>query len=91
MRLLSDFHANLNKEKVGSLYRPANGTEGDMFFGGECKGCVYQSDYEGICLTELLCFCLSEDDPGYPIELQYGKDGQPCCRRKALLKAGQIK
>ena len=87
MKLYSDDHAEMCKKDAGKPYRPANGTEGDWFFEEECRGCIHQSDFEEyhICETESLSFRVSKYDPLYPIELQYGPDGQPCCRRKTLL------
>lgn len=87
MKLFSDDHAEMCKENAGKPYRPANGTEGDCFFEGECLGCIHQTDLNQnhICETESLSFWASKDDPLYPIELQYGPDGQPCCKRKTVL------
>lgn len=89
MNLFDKFLANLNKSKAGSLYCPSNGTEGDMFFYGECEGCTYRSSYEDYyyCLTEALCERFETSDPEYPVELQINADGQPCCRRKSVLSA----
>jgi hypothetical protein len=89
MNLFDDHLANLKKSDVGELYCPSNGTEGDMFFDGECEGCVYQSlhDEGDFCLTEFLCFYFETSDPEYPVELQINADGQPFCRRKSVLSA----
>jgi hypothetical protein len=87
MKLFTDDHAKMYEEDAGKPYRPSNGTEGDDFFREECRECINRSYYWGdnICETESLSFWFSDDDPLYPIELQYGPDGQPCCRRKTVL------
>ena len=88
MKLFTEFLANLNKERAGDTYRPANGTEGDMFFAGECQDCIHQTltlyTENHMCFTEAKSW-RDIDDEQYPIELQYGTDGQPCCRRKMTL------
>ena len=87
MKLFTDDHAERCKKYAGKPFRPANGTEGDDFFRRECRGCIHRSSYwaNDICETESLSFWFLASDELYPIELQYGPDGQPCCRRKTLL------
>lgn len=89
MKLFTEFLANLNKERAGDTYRPANGTEEDMFFGEECRRCIHQTNYgeNHICETEWESSINQKEDDDYPSELQYGNDGQPCCRRKTVLPA----
>lgn len=80
----------LAKSSSGKKYRPSNGTEGEIFFEGWCRQC--QNDKamrEGCDLDECddnercdiiaKTFAYDTEDAEYPIEWQYGKDGQPCC------------
>lgn len=87
MRLFANDNAEMNKKRAGEPYRPANVTEVDLFFGAECRDCIHQTDYKQnhVCETESLSFWVPRDHARYPIELQYGPDGQPCCRRKNVI------
>lgn len=89
MELFPDGLAERNKERDGHTYYPANGTEADMFFLGEYQECTHQSTDGYWCITENLSFINDRYDIMYPIELQYGIDGQPCCRRKTVLPGKQ--
>lgn len=82
--------ADMNAPNAGKKYRPNNGTEGECFFNAWCCKCQRdKSMREGIDLDECddneRCdiiantFCYDVDEPEYPVEWQYGKDGQPCC------------
>jgi hypothetical protein len=83
---------------AGKKYQPSNGTEGEIFISSWCGECARdKSAREGVDITECddneVCriigntFAYRVDDPEYPIEWQYDKDGQPCCT--AFVPAGQ--
>ena len=65
-----------------TLYRPSNGTEGLVFQDHFCVRCIYDGD-EG--RVAKYCDILSRtmiyeiEDPEYPREWIYDKDGQPIC------------
>ncbi len=72
------------------LYRPSNGTEGMIFYEGWCMHCARDKpmsegkDYDE-CSDDEICQIIARaggfdiDDPNYPLEWRYGKDGMPCC------------
>lgn len=82
--------AAMNVENAGQKYRPSNGTEGDCFFSAWCRQCARDkalgegADFDD-CEEGDLCDIIAKTyqypatDDQYPIEWQYGKDGQPCC------------
>lgn len=89
--------AELHARRSGEKYRPSNGTEGDCFFAAWCRRCardaamregadIDQCDDNERC--EIIGNSMAFDigDPEYPVEWQYGKDGQPCCT--AFVHAG---
>lgn len=89
--------AEMLKPRAGEKYQPSNGTEGEMFFRSWCfqcqrdkamrEGCdVDECDDDERCeiIADTMAFAV--DDPQYPSEWQYGKDGQPCCT--AFVSAG---
>jgi hypothetical protein len=67
------------------LYRPSNGTEGEIFEAEWCENCVYElpvrerEDFENGCqiLTNALWNGIGDKD--YPKEWIYGDDGVPKC------------
>jgi len=84
--------------KPGEKYRPSNGTEGDCFFSAWCRHCARdaamregsdldQCDDNERCEIIGNSMAFDINDPEYPIEWQYGKDGQPCCT--AFIPAGE--
>lgn len=90
--------AELTAERAGEKYRPSNGNEGMIFFAAWCHRCTRDKAMrEGIdfdeCDDSELCkiiantFAYDVTDAEYPIEWQYGKDGQPCCT--AFVPAGE--
>lgn len=90
--------ADMCVEKAGKPYRPCNGTEGDYFMGNWCANCerdygmsrglpLEECDEDQVCDIIARTFGLHEDDPKYPTEWQFGKDGQPCCT--AFVEVGQ--
>lgn len=73
------------KEQAGEKYRPSNGTEGRIFMSRWCNDCVKDSAYradpssgEG-CPIIAAALTVSKEDENYPVEWQYGEDGQPRC------------
>lgn len=90
--------ANLHMKNAGKKYRPSNGTEGEIFFDAWCRQCQRdKSMREGVDIDECddteRCdiiantFAYDVEDAEYPVEWQYGKDGQPCCT--AFVPAGE--
>lgn len=83
----------MNTERAGEKYRPSNCTEGDCFFAAWCSKCARDNllredtafeqclDGDEGDLCEIIGKTFEHDvsDPVYPVEWQYGKDGQPCC------------
>jgi hypothetical protein len=69
------------KEDAGKKYRPANGEEGEHFMRAYCYCCTKGDtpDAPGECDMVERSFWLDIDDPDYPVEWQYGVDGQPKC------------
>lgn len=75
------------KQNAGKPYRPANGTEGDFFYGAYCRDCIREralrADPEGFGLGCPIAgrsfFICDVNDPAYPKEWIYGADGQPTC------------
>jgi hypothetical protein len=72
------------------LYRPSNGTEGMIFYEDWCMHCARDKPMsEGKelaeCSEDEVCPIIGSaltwplDDPNYPREWRYGKDGMPCC------------
>ena len=76
--LFTDTLAEACKVRAGQLYRPANGTEGDLFEEVWCSTCQHYGD-EGHCEILARTFWCGLTDPDYPHEWQYRADGQPCC------------
>lgn len=69
------------------LYRPSNGTEGEIFIGRWCGRCEKERAYrEGryddpdlACDIQTWTMALAISDPNYPREWQYDAGGNPCC------------
>lgn len=85
------------EKRAGQKYRPSNGTEGAVFMEAWCCRCqrdrsmregepVDECDDNELCPIIGDTMAYSTEDPGYPVEWQYGKDGQPCCT--AFIPAG---
>lgn len=74
---LTKEHAAMNVEggKVGKPYRPANGTEGEIFFECFCDRCTKQDSCQ-LPSNSMLFF---KGEELYPKEFQYNADGQPTC------------
>lgn len=96
--ILPPFHAEMNKARAGQKYRPSNGNEGCYFWEAWCRNCQRDSAMrEGADFDEcdddqkcdlIALTCLHEvTDPEYPVQWQYGADGQPCCT--AYVPAGE--
>ena len=67
---------------MGGLYRPSNGTEGDIFESHFCERCTrdnLEPDGGGGCELILLAMCFYTDDPNYPQEWTYDDAGKPTC------------
>ena len=59
------------------LYRPSNGTEGELFMAAFCARCANDKNHDCRILAKSMAFGVSDDD--YPPELQYDSDDEPCC------------
>lgn len=75
-------------ELAGKPYRPGSGTEGMAFDEHWCNHCTRDLAYrEGgddanpaiACQIIADTFAYDVDDPEYPKEWIYGRDGRPCC------------
>jgi len=97
-RMLPPGWAEMTAMRAGQKWRPSNGTEGEIFMQGWCAQCardksmrevdpVEKCDDDEVCEIIAATFRHDVDDPEYPVEWQYGKDGQPCCT--AFIEAGQ--
>lgn len=62
-------------------YRPANGTEGDIFQAAWCAKCARANydDPDNACMIELRAMAHRIGDPEYPTEWQYSNGGVPQC------------
>jgi hypothetical protein len=71
---------NLEPKLAGKPYRPANGTEGDIFMSKFCYKCVHD-DYENENYCDILSGTLffEPEDVEYPQEWIYDKKGRPVC------------
>ena len=82
-RIYTDELAALIVADGGGLYRPSNGTEGNMFMDLWCNYCkreiAYQEERDPPCAIMLGTFVFDVRDPEYPKEWCYTEDGQPCC------------
>lgn len=89
-RIYPDSYADMLVKRAGEKWRPSNGTEGDLFFASWCFQCARDrsmsegADYDelddgDVCEIIPRTFLHDVDAPEYPIEWQYGTDGQPCC------------
>ena len=77
--------ADFRKAVAGKPYQPSNGTvEGDDFYCAYCEKCERDAQYSDD-FSELGCQILAAtyaykvDDPNYPKEWVYDKDGYPIC------------
>jgi len=59
-------------------YRPANGTEGQIFMEQFCFQCLYESK-ESPCPIISQTMMLDDDDPKYPNQWRYDEKGIPVC------------
>ena len=89
--------AEILKHRAGDKYRPSNGTEGECFFAAWCRNCqrdkamregvdIEECDDNERCDIIANTFAYDVEDQEYPVEWQYGKDGQPRCT--AFVPAG---
>jgi hypothetical protein len=94
-----DSLAAMLKKRAGEKYRPSNGTEGEIFITSWCGKCqrdkamregfdIDECDDNERCDIIANTFAYDVEDPEYPIEWQYDKDGQPCCT--AYVPAGEV-
>lgn len=100
-KIFPDDFAAMLVHRAGEKYRPSNGTEGDCFFSHWCSKCARDKHMsEGVAFEDCLdgedgdlceiigkTFLHDVEDQEYPVEWQYGKDGQPCCT--AFVPKGQ--
>ena len=89
-KIYPDDYAAMLAPRAGEKWRPSNGTEGDYFFSRWCCQCERDKslssdkDFDDCdegerCEIINRTFLHDVDHPEYPVEWQYGKDGQPCC------------
>lgn len=80
--------AAAHAEIAGSKYQPSNGTEGEIFIDSWCGSCARSGapgrpDDAGEeiigCSITGRTMAFSPEDDEYPVEWQYGADGQPRC------------
>ncbi len=64
-------------ECAGKPYRPSNGTEGEIFQEMFCYRCVH--DEGDGCEIVLLSWLYKIDEPKYPKEWVFDKEGCPTC------------
>jgi hypothetical protein len=83
------FTADLAKKCIGQkLYRPSNGEEGELFKERWCYECAVWNTLED---ADITCPILNatmwngEDDPRYPPQWTFDKNGQPCCTEFILV------
>lgn len=66
------------------LYRPANGTEGEMFTAHFCDRCQHEAAWRAdperaaACLINVRAFAYDVGDPEYPSEWISGPEGPTC-------------
>lgn len=81
----ADSAAQFYAKNAGQSYRPSNGTEGEYFHAAACARCTKWErghDPEGFddgCLIQDRAIMFEKDDPAYPKQWVYGRDGQPTC------------
>ena len=63
------------RQSGGGLYRPANGTEGEMFMELWCSDCRKRDG----CLILSASMACEINEPEYPREWRYDEAGQPQC------------
>ncbi|MDH5259299.1 MAG: hypothetical protein OEX07_14890 [Gammaproteobacteria bacterium] len=69
-------------------YRPSNSTEGDIFIAEWCNQCEKNKTPGCECQILADTFIFQENDPAYPEEWIYSKQGNPCCT--AFIPAGTV-
>jgi hypothetical protein len=69
--------AEAMKKHAGKSYRPANGTEGEIFMERYCYSCNRFDN--GKCPIQFHSLIYDIDDPRYPKEWVIGEDGHPKC------------
>lgn len=64
-------------------YRPANGTEGEIFYDEWCAKCerdkLYRETSDNGCEILLDSMLYQADHESYPEQLTYDENGDPCC------------
>ena len=65
-----------------NLYRPSNGTEGEIFMSQYCNRCIHD-DIENNKGCTIIAFSMAYfvSDPEYPKQWIYGDDGKPTCTK----------
>lgn len=85
MRAKAEAAACPAPEYAGQPYRPGSGTEGMAFDDLWCEHCARDAEWREDPDAADGCQILSDtfvydvDDPNYPKEWVYGRDGRPCC------------
>jgi hypothetical protein len=67
---------------MSKLYRPSNGTEGEIFeskFCGRCKHDKFHEDESQGCDILLRALLFDKEDEGYPTEWTYDENDLPTC------------
>ena len=69
------------KEMAGRLYRPSNGTEGEIFMSRFCDRCKHCEtiDAKDLCDIIMRSMVFETDDKEYPQELKFDSEGRPMC------------
>lgn len=89
-KIYPDDYAAMLVKHAGEKWRPSNGTEGDVFMSMNCHQCEFgkfmregmhfdDAEEHERCAIVGVTFVLDVEDEGYPVEWQYGTDGQPTC------------
>lgn len=70
-------------------YRPSNGSEGESFMAQFCERCIHEDWEEKNCPIIGLTMAYWEDEPEYPSEWTYDKEGKPTCTKFELAMKGE--
>ena len=67
---------------AGKLYRPSNGTEGELFMAQFCDQCAYEDvEQDRFCDIATLTMGMEADDERYPKEWVFDEEGRPKCTK----------
>ena len=68
------------KDQAGKPFQPSNGTEGMVFMDAFCCKCKHGQP-DGFCEITFASMDYKPDDPEYPDEWKFDKDGWPVCTK----------